>query len=84
VFLQRPVEIGEPSGPRVRDARLGEDVLMDSLGSDIIGVMFRAHLFKGALKGCQSILPRGDGTFPAIQLSLLGRELPLQLDSHRI
>jgi hypothetical protein len=48
-------------------ARLfGEEVLLDSLGSDATGVMFHEHLSKGTLKGRQSILPRGDGTFPTI------------------
>jgi hypothetical protein len=46
----------------------------------VTGITFRAHLSKGALKGCQSIVPRGDGTFHAIQLPILGKELPLQLD----
>jgi hypothetical protein len=42
------------------------------------------RLSKGTLKGRQSILPCGDGTFPTIQLPLLGKELPLHLDGHRI
>jgi hypothetical protein len=46
--------------------------------------MIRAHLSKGTLKGYQPILSRGDGTFPAIQLPLSSKELPLQLDGHRI
>jgi hypothetical protein len=58
--------------------------MLDSLVSDVTGVTFRAHLSKGAVKGCQSILPRSNGTFPAIQLPLLGKELPLQHDGHRI
>jgi hypothetical protein len=57
---------------------------VDSLGSDTIDVMFHEHLSKGVLKGRQYILPRGDGTFPAIQLPLPGKELPLHLDGHRV
>jgi hypothetical protein len=72
-FLQCPVEAGELYGPRTRDACLGKEVLLDSLGSDVMGIMFYEHLSKGALKGCQSILPRGDGTFPAIQLPRFGQ-----------
>jgi hypothetical protein len=77
-------EVGELSGHRARDVRLGEDVMLDSVGSDATSVTFHAHLSKGTLKGCQSILPCGDGTFPTIQLPLLGKELPLHLDGHRI
>jgi hypothetical protein len=40
--------------------------MLDNLGSDVIGVAFHVHLSKGALKGCQSILPHNDDTFPAI------------------
>jgi hypothetical protein len=83
-FLQCPVEVGELFGPVARDTHLGEGVLLDSLNSDVTCVMFRVHLSKGALKGHQSILPCGNGTFSAIQLPLLGKELPLQLDDHRM
>jgi hypothetical protein len=55
---------------------LGKEVLLDSLSSDTIGIMFCAHLSKGVLKSGQSILPRNDGAFPAIQLPLPGKELP--------
>jgi hypothetical protein len=41
------------------------------------GVLFHALLFKGTLKSHQSILPRCDGAFPAVQLPLPGKELPL-------
>jgi hypothetical protein len=61
---------------------LGEEVMLDSLGLDATGIMFREHLTKGALKGCQSVLTRGEGTFSAIQLPLPGKKLPLQLDGH--
>jgi hypothetical protein len=83
-FLQCPVKVGELSGPRARDAHLGKEVLLDSFDSDATSIMFCTHLSKGALKGYQSILPCGDGTFPAIQLPLPSKELPLQLNSHRI
>jgi hypothetical protein len=63
---------------------MGEEVLLDNLSSDATGIMFRVHLSKGVLKGYQAILPHGDDTFPAIQLPLLGKELPLQLGGHRI
>jgi hypothetical protein len=83
-FLQCLVEVGELFGTHSRDARLGEEVLLHSLGSDVTDVTFCEHLSKGALKGRQSVLPRSDVSFPAIQLPLLGKELPLQLDGHRV
>jgi hypothetical protein len=76
------VEVSELFGPRAVDRHLGEQVLLGSLGSDVIDVKFCEHLPMGALKGRQTILPCGDGTFPAIQLPLPGKELPLQLDDH--
>jgi hypothetical protein len=78
------VEVGELFGPGARDAHLGEEVLLDNLGSGATDVTFCEHLSKGMLNGRQSILPRGDGTFPAIQLPLLSKELPLELDGHRV
>jgi hypothetical protein len=83
-FLQCSVEVSELYGPRARDACLGKEVLLDSLGTNAAGVTFHAHLSKGTLKGCQSILPHGDGIFAAIQLPLPGKDLPLQLDGHHI
>jgi hypothetical protein len=83
-FLQRPVEANELFGPGARSTHLGKEVLLDTLGSDVTGIPFHAHLSKGALKSCQSILPRGDCAFPTLQLPLLGKKLPLQLDGHRI
>jgi hypothetical protein len=50
VFLQHPIEADELLGPRTRGAHLDKEVLLYSLGSDAIGTMFRAHLFKGVLK----------------------------------
>jgi hypothetical protein len=76
-FLQHLIEVDELFGPRTRDIHVGEELLLDSLGSDVTGVTFHDHLSKGALRGCQSVLPRGDGTFPAIHLPLSGMELPL-------
>jgi hypothetical protein len=76
-FLQRPVEVDELFRPGARDVHLGEEVLLDSLSSEASDVMFCEHLSKGVLKGHQAILPHSDGTFLAIQLPLLGKELPL-------
>jgi hypothetical protein len=84
VFLQRPVEVGKLFGPEAGDAHLGKEVLLDSLSSDTTDITFHEHLSKGTLKGRQSILPHGDGTFPAIQVPLPGKELPLQLNGHRV
>jgi hypothetical protein len=68
--------VGELSGPGTRDAHLGEEVLLDNLGSDATGTMFHVHISKGAKR--LPIHPLcGDGTFPAIQLTLLGKGLPL-------
>jgi hypothetical protein len=82
-FLQCLDEV-ELSGVGARDACLGEEVLLDSLGSDATSITFCVHYSKGMLKGCQSILPRGDDTFTAIQFPLSGKELLLQLDGHNI
>jgi hypothetical protein len=84
VFLQHLVEVGLLLGPRARDTRLGEEVLLDSVSSNAIVITFRVHLSLGALKGRQSILPHGDGTFPAIHLPLPGKEQPQPLDDHCI
>jgi hypothetical protein len=83
-FLQCPAEANELFGPGARSTHLGKEVLPDTLGSDATGIPFHVHLSKGALKSHQSILPRGDCAFPALQLPLLGKKLPLQLDDHRI
>jgi hypothetical protein len=56
---------------------LGKEVLLDNLGSNVTGITFRVHLSKGALKSRQSILPRSDDDFPAIQHTLPGKELAL-------
>jgi hypothetical protein len=77
VFLQRPVEVGEPFGHGTSDARLRREVFLDNLCSNVTDITFRMHLSKGVLKSSQSILPRGDGAFPAVQLPLPGKKLPL-------
>jgi hypothetical protein len=79
-FLQRPVEVDEMFRPGARGARLGKEVLLESFSLDILGIMFYVHPPKGALEICQSVLPRGDGAFHAIQLPIPGKELFLQLD----
>jgi hypothetical protein len=70
-----------------RVARLGKEVPLDSIGLDVLGITFCVCLSKRTHKSHQSVLPRGDGTFPAIQLSLSlslsGMELLLQVDGHR-
>jgi hypothetical protein len=68
VFLQHPVEVDESFRPRIRGVRLGREVPLDSLGLDVTGILFHVHLSKGALKSHQSIIPRDDGAFPAVQL----------------
>jgi hypothetical protein len=65
-FLQHPVEVGQLLGPRAGDTRLGEEVLLDSIGWDATSITFHVHLSKGALKSHQFILPRGNGTLSAI------------------
>jgi hypothetical protein len=68
--------------PINRGACPGNEVLLDGLGWDVLDITFRAHLPKGVCESCQSILPRGDGAFPAIQLPLSGKELLLQLTNY--
>jgi hypothetical protein len=62
------------------EARLGEEVSLNSV--DLTTITFRTYLSKHMCKGCQPFLPHDDGTFLAVQLPLLGKELPLQLSSH--
>jgi hypothetical protein len=66
VLLHCPVEVDEMFRPGTRDAPLGKKFLLGSLGLDAPGVSFYAHPPKGVLKSHQSILPHGDGAFPAI------------------
>jgi hypothetical protein len=77
MFLQRPIEVDELSGPGTRGVHLGEEVQLDSLSSNATGITFRAHLSKGVLKSHQPILPHGDDAFPTIQVPLPSKELPL-------
>jgi hypothetical protein len=56
---------------------VGEEILLDSVGTDTASVTFREHHPKRALKGHQSFLPHGDDALLAIQLSLLSKKLPL-------
>jgi hypothetical protein len=50
-FLQRPIKVNELFGPEARDACLGKEVMLDSLGLNTIGVTFREYLSRGVLKG---------------------------------
>jgi hypothetical protein len=43
-YLQCPIEVGEMSGPRARDTCQGEEVLLDSLGSDATDITLCVHL----------------------------------------
>jgi hypothetical protein len=76
VFLQHPVEVNGVLGVGSKGTHSSEVVLPDILGLGALGV-FHACPPKGALESCQPILPRGDGAFPTIQLSLPGEELLL-------
>jgi hypothetical protein len=82
-FLQHPIEVDELFRPGTRGARPSKEALLDNLYLDVHGITFCVHLAKGALEICQSILLRGDGTFPTIQLPISGKEMLLQLDGHR-
>jgi hypothetical protein len=44
VHLQYLAEVDELFGPGTRGACLGKEVLLDSLGLDVTGVMFCANL----------------------------------------
>jgi hypothetical protein len=68
--------------PRTRGAHPGKEAPLDSLGMDARGITFRVCHPKRTHESHQPIVPCGDGTFPAIQLPLLGKELLLQLDGH--
>jgi hypothetical protein len=71
-------------GPKARDARLDKEVLLDSLGSDVISVTFHAYLSKGVLESYRSITLHGDDTLSTIQLPFPSKELCLQLDGHHM
>jgi hypothetical protein len=63
--------------------RPSEVILPDSLGLGSLSVMLHAHLPMGVLGGHEPILPSNNGTLPAVQLPLLGKELLSQLLHHR-
>jgi hypothetical protein len=83
MLLQCLVKVSELFGPRTGGACLDKEFLLGSLGSDATGVTFFVHLSKGVCKSCQSILPHGDGAFPAVHLPPSSKELSLQLHGHR-
>jgi hypothetical protein len=62
------VEVDALFRPRARGVRPGKEVLLGSLYLDVLDIMFYAHRPKGALESHLSIIPRSDGTFPAIKL----------------
>jgi hypothetical protein len=84
IALQHPAKVGKLFGTGTRCVRLGEEVPLDDIGTDTTGIMFHAHLPKRVCKGCQSFLPCDHDTLSAIQLPLPSKELPLQLNSHRM
>jgi hypothetical protein len=57
-FLQHPAKVGELLGPRTRGTRLGKEILLGSISTDMISVTLCAHLPKHARDGSQSFLPR--------------------------
>jgi hypothetical protein len=80
MLLQNPVEVkGAPTAGR-KSACLGHIVSPDCLDSGVLIVTFSACPSYSAPERHQSILPCGDGAFPAIQLPLSGKELLLQLN----
>jgi hypothetical protein len=50
----------------------------------ITSIVFHMHLPTCVHKGRQSFLPCDHGTLSAIQLPLPSKELPLQLNNHRM
>jgi hypothetical protein len=83
-FLQRPNNVGKLFGPGTTRAHLGKEVPLDDIGMDMTSIAFHAHLPKCTHKGCQSFLPCDHDTLSTIQLPLLSKELPLQLNSHHM
>jgi hypothetical protein len=81
VFFQRPTKVGELFRLGTGGAHLGEEVLLESIGTGVTSVTFYAHLPMCVRKGRQPFLPCDDGTLSAIQLPLSSKELPLQLNS---
>jgi hypothetical protein len=82
VFLQRPTVVGMLFGPGTGHTHLDEEIPSDGIGMDMASVVFYVHLPKCACKGCQSFLYHD--TLSAIQLPLPSKELPLQLNVHRV
>jgi hypothetical protein len=80
--LQCPAEADGLFRSATKGVCPGKLVLLGSLGLDVTGITFYAHPPKGTLECYQSILPCGDGSFPAFKLPLPGKELLLQLDGH--
>jgi hypothetical protein len=74
-LLQLPAEADELFRLGTKGARLSKVVLLGNLDLDATDIMFHAHPPKGMLECHQSILPCGDGYFPAFQLPLLGKQL---------
>jgi hypothetical protein len=64
--------------------RQGKKIPLDDVSMDTTSVAFHVHLPKHTQKGCQSFLPRDHGTLLAVQLPLSSKELPLQLNGHRM
>jgi hypothetical protein len=83
-FLQHPVEVDELFGSRNRCMHPGKEVLLHSIDSDMTGITFCVRLSNGVLKSHEPILPRGNGSFCAVELLPPSDWLPLQPDVHRI
>jgi hypothetical protein len=83
-FLQCPAKAKKLFEPGAGRAHLDKEVLLDSISTDMTSVAFCAHLPKHVHKGRQSFLPRDHDTLSAIQLPLPSKELPLQLNDHRM
>jgi hypothetical protein len=83
-FLQRPTKVGKLFRPRNGCAHLGEKIPLDGIGMDTTSVVSCVHLPECAHEDHQSFLPRDHDTLSAIQLLLPSKELPLQLNGHRM
>jgi hypothetical protein len=83
-FLQRLAKVGELFSPGTRGVHRCEEVPLDGINTSVTNITFHAHLPKHTSKGCQPFLPCDDGTLSAIQLPLLSKELPLQLNDHYV
>jgi hypothetical protein len=65
-FLQRPAKVSELFRPGTRGVRLGEEVLLDDIGTGTTSITFWVLLPKRTRKGHQPFLLGDDGTFLAI------------------